>query len=113
MAFRIYLVFFLSLCSFLPNGGLGLTFDDLVDKFRDLETKLEDMSDTVDQLTTENEDLRTRVKVLEMLIRNRENTKMQPLEVSETRASPVYEMQGLVEQEKREKGIFPLQETNR
>ena len=99
MAFRIHLVFFVSLCFLFPSGGLGLSFEYLVDKFHELETKLEDMSETVDQLTTENEDLRTRVKVLEMLIRNRENTKIQPFEVSDTKASPVYEMQGLVKQE--------------
>lgn len=99
MAFRIHLVFFVSLCFLFPSGVLGLSFEYLVDKFHELETKLENMSETVDQLTTENEDLRTRVKVLEMLIRNRENTKIQPLEVSETKASPVYEMQGFVEQE--------------
>lgn len=108
MAFRIHLVFFVSLCFLFPSGGLGLSFEYLVDKFHELETKLEDMSETVDQLTTENEDLKTRVKVLEMLIRNRENTKIQPLEVSETKASPVYEMQGLVKQEnlKRKKEFF-------
>lgn len=55
------------------------------------------MSEKVAQLTSKNEDLKTRVKQLEELISNGQNAKVQPISASETKENPVNGMNCLEE----------------
>lgn len=71
MGFRLpFLFLYLSIC----DGALGYSVTDLVDKLQNLEKKFVVMTKTVAQLTSENDDLRARVTVLEGLISSDENT---------------------------------------
>ena len=65
---------FLFLCLSICHGALGCSVIDLVDKLQNLEKKFVVMTKTVAHLTTENDDLRARVTVLEGLISSDENT---------------------------------------
>ena len=56
------------------------------------------MSEKVAQLTFENEDLRTRVRLLEEISSHGQNAKVQQISASETKENPVYGMKSLVEQ---------------
>ena len=65
---------FLFVCLSICDGALGYSVTDLVDKLQNLEKKFVVMTKTVAHLTTENDDLRARVKVLEGLINSDGNT---------------------------------------
>ena len=77
---------FFYLCLFIYNGVLGYSVDDVVDKFQNLETKLEVMYEMVTQLRTENKDLKIRVEILEELIKHKD-AGLQSIQVSETNES--------------------------
>ena len=77
---------FCYVCLFIYNGVLGYSVDDVVDKFQNLETKLEVMYEMVTQLRTENKDLKIRVEILEELIKHKD-TGLQSIQVSETNES--------------------------
>lgn len=55
-------------CLFALHGPLGYSKTSLEEKIKNLEKKLELMYDTVTELTSENVDLKTRLKALEDLV---------------------------------------------
>lgn len=55
-------------CLFALHGALGYSNTSLEEKIENLEKKLELMYDTVTELTSENVDLKTRLKALEDLV---------------------------------------------
>ena len=77
---------FCYVCLFIYNGVLGYSVDDVVDKLKNLETKLEVMYETVTQLRTENKDLKIRVEILEELIKHKD-AGLQFIQVTETNES--------------------------
>lgn len=65
MAVGLHWLFF---CLFALHGPLGYSKTSLEEKIKNLEKKLELMYDTVTELTSENVDLKTRLKALEDLV---------------------------------------------
>ena len=94
MLFEILLFW---LCLFIPRETHGYSAENLIDRLQSLENKMVVMSEKVAQLTSENEDLKTRVKQLEELISNGQNAKVQLISASETKENPVNGMNSLVE----------------
>lgn len=87
------------LCLFIPRGTHGCSSENLVDRLQSLENKMVVMSEKVAQLTFENEDLRTRVRLLEEISSHGQNAKVQPISASETQENTFYGMDSLVEQQ--------------
>lgn len=87
MLFEILLFW---LCLFITRETHGYSAENLIDRLQNLEHKMGVMSEKVAQLTSQNEDLRTRVKLLEEFISNGQNAKVKPISASETKENPVY-----------------------